>query len=373
VADVSVAPARPIVDEAIGRLCTACVVLAERGGRRDAYAAGTLCPDPSAGPDAPCTIDSTFDLASLTKLATTALCLALVRERALELSMPLRELVPDFRGGRKDDVTIAQVLTHTAGLLWWKPIYEQLRTRAGAKLTRQDERSVEERSDHKEAIEEAVWLAAQEPLARDLGIFTYSDLGYIMLTSGLAHAGGAPFRDLVRDRVLGPVEATTCDFGPQSPAQCAATERDDEWRAKRLRGEVDDENAYAMGGAAGHAGLFGTAADVAAIARIFRDGAVIGNELASLARREHARGENARRGLGIALRAPDGPMCGRYFGEDAWGHSGFTGTTLWVDPAQDLTVVLLTNRVYFGRDNVDELYRFRIAVHEAVSAPGDGS
>jgi len=130
---------------------------------------------------------------------------------------------------------------------------------------------------------------------------------------------------------------------------------------------VHDENAAGMDGVAGHAGLFGTAADVAALARVFRDGAVIGNELAALARQEHARGENVRRGLGLALRAPEGAMCGRYFSEDAWGHSGFTGTSLWVDPKADLTVVILTNRVYFGRENTDDLYRFRIAVHEALS------
>jgi CubicO group peptidase (beta-lactamase class C family) len=259
--------------------------------------------------------------------------------------MPLRRIVPDFRGTGKDSVTIAHVLTHTAGLLWWKPLYQEAKS-----------------------ADEAVWLAAQEPLAHEIGTFTYSDLGYIMLTAGLAHAGGAPFADLVRDRVLGPVEASTCSFGPRIPADCAATEVDAAWRQRRLRGEVHDENSFAMGGIAGHAGLFGTAADVAAIARVFRDGAVIGNELAALARREHARGENARRGLGLALRAPDGPMCGRWFSADAWGHSGFTGTTLWVDPELDLTVVLLTNRVYFGRDNADELYRFRIAVHEAVSS-----
>ncbi len=339
-------PARSIVDAAIGTLCTACVLLVERRGARETYAAGSLCPDPEGGPDAPCTETSIFDLASLTKLATTALTLALVRERVIDLDMPLREIVPDFRGAGKDRVTIAHVLTHTAGLLWWKPLYQE----AGS-------------------VDEAVWLAAQEPLAREVGTFTYSDLGYVMLTAGLARAGDAPFPELIRERVLGPVDAQTCSFGPRPAAECAATEIDASWRHKRLRGEVHDENSFGMGGIAGHAGLFGTAADVAAIARVFRDGAVIGNELAALARREHARGENVRRGLGLALRAPDGPMCGRWFGQDAWGHSGFTGTTLWVDPALDLTVVLLTNRVYFGRDNADELYRFRIAVHEAVSKP----
>lgn len=344
--EVSVAPARAPIDAAIGTLCTACVLLVEQGGRRETYAAGTLCPDPDAGPDAPCTGASVFDLASLTKLATTALCLALVHGRLIALDMPLREIVPEFRGAGKDRVTIAHVLTHTAGLLWWKPLYQEAKS-----------------------ADEAVWLAAQEPLAQDVGTFTYSDLGYVMLTAGLAHAGDAPFRDLIVERVLGPVEATTCSFGPRPAIECAATEVDAAWRQRRLRGAVHDENAFGMGGVAGHAGLFGTAADVAALARVFRDGAVIGSELAALARREHARGPNVRRGLGLALRAPDGPMCGQWYGADAWGHSGFTGTTLWVDPALDLTVVLLTNRVYFGRGNADELYRFRVAVHEAVSKP----
>ena len=189
-----------------------------------------------------------------------------------------------------------------------------------------------------------------------------------MLAQGLATIGGRPFADLVRGRVLGAVEALTADFGPRPAERCVATEDDKEWRKRRLRGEVDDENASAIGGTSGHAGLFGTAADVAAIARVFRDGAVIGNELAALARTERVKQGNVRRGLGLALRAPDGPMVGRHFSVDAYGHTGFTGTSLWIDPQLDLTVVLLTNRVYFGRGNDDETYRFRIAVHEAVSA-----
>jgi len=339
------APARPIALAAIGSLCTACVVRVERHGELDVYATGTLCPDESAGPDAPCTADSLFDLASLTKLASTALALSFVRERLITLDTPFRQLVPDFRGGRKDDVTLAHVLTHTGGLNWWLPLWKEVYT-----------------------LEEAAWRAAQEPLAQDLGTFTYSDLGYLMLTQGLATLGGRPFGDLVRDRVLGPVEAITAEFGPRPAAKTVATEDDTEWRKRRLRGEVHDENAFAVGGIAGHAGLFGTAADVAALARVFRDGAVIGNELAALARTERVKQGNVRRGIGLALRAPDGPMVGRHFSVDAYGHTGFTGTSLWIDPQLDLTVVLLTNRVYFGRTNDDAMYRFRIAVHEAVSA-----
>ena len=339
-------PAKSVIDASIGSLCTACVVRVERRGSADTYAAGTLCPDPEAGADGRCTAESLFDLASLTKLATTAVVLSFVRERLLDLAMPFRELIPDFRGGRKDDVTLRHVLLHTAGLQWWLPLWREVRS-----------------------LEEAVWRAAQEPLAQDLGTFKYSDLGYIMLTQGLANVLGAPFADVVRDRVLGPVEAMTAAFGPRPRDECAATERDSEWRKKRLRGEVHDENAFAMGGVAGHAGLFGTAADVAQLARVYRDGAVIGNELAHLARTEHAKGDNVRRGLGLALRAPRDAMVGRYFSIDAYGHTGFTGTSLWIDPATDLTVILLTNRVYYGRQNDDAMYRFRIAVHEAVSRP----
>ena len=345
-ADPLTQPARPTVDAAIGSLCTACVLRIERRGVVDTYAAGTLCPDERAGPDAPCVPDSLFDLASLTKLATTALALSFVRERVLALDTPLRELVPDFRGGRKDDVTLAHVLTHTAGLAWWLPLWKEARS-----------------------LEEAVWRAAQEPLAHELGTIVYSDLGYIMLTQGLTRVGEAPFAGLVRERVLTPVEATTCDFGPRQAARCAATEESPESPQRRLRGEVDDQNARAIGGVAGHAGLFGTAADVAALGQVFRDGAVIGNELARLARSEQARDGNARRGLGLALCAPSGAMCGRYLSADAYGHAGFTGASLWIDPHLDLTIVLLTNRVYFGQANEEELYRFRVAVHEAVSAP----
>ena len=343
---VSAAGAQTAIDAALGTLFTACSLLVEHNGERTSYLAGTRCPDPSAGPDAPCDASTLFDLASLTKLATTALALLLVRERVISLDTPFRELVPDFRGDRKERVTLAHVLTHTAGLEWWLPLYEEARS-----------------------AEEAAWRAAQNPLAHDIGTFVYSDLGYIMLTVALERVGGRPFRELIRERILRAVDAATADFLPQDPTLCVATEADAPLRHRRLRGEVHDDNAAAMGGVAGHAGLFGTAADVAALATVFRDGAVIGNELAHLARREHVRGNNVRRGLGLALRAPDGPMVGRYMSEDAYGHTGFTGTSLWIDPATDTTVVLLTNRVYFGRTNDDAMYRFRIAVHESLTQP----
>src|SRR2546428_5713740 len=121
-----------------------------------------------------------------------------------------------------------------------------------------------------------------------------------------------------------------------------------------------------MAGVPGHAGLFGTAADVASLIRVYRDGAVIGNELRDLARTEQYRGGGVRRGIRLVLPPPEGLP---FFSEDAFGHTGFTGTSVWGDPAKDLTLVVLTNPVYFRRTNDDEPYRFRVAGYEALARP----
>ncbi|MBM4362272.1 MAG: beta-lactamase family protein [Deltaproteobacteria bacterium] len=335
--------AAPIVEAAVGTLFTACVLLVERKGDRSIHAAGTLCPDAAAGPDAPCSAASLFDLGGLTALATAALALACVRDRTVTLETPLRELVPDFRGGWKDDVTVGHVLTHTAG------IAPDLRLRKDAS-----------------SPDEAVWRAASEPLAESPGTLRPSELGPLLLGAGLERVLGMSLRDAVRERVAAQVEAPTLDFGPRPGPETAATAHDTEWRLRRLRGEVLDENAALLGGVAGHAGLFGSATDLAALARVFAEGAVIGDALAARARTEHARDGNVRRGLGVALRAPHAPMCGRSFSIDAWGLGAPAGASLWVDPASDTRVVLLTNRAYHPVTSDEAFWRFRVAVHDAV-------
>src|SRR5207247_11240207 len=134
------------------------------------------------------------------------------------------------RGWAAARVRVRQVLPRAAGLARWKSFWEEAST-----------------------AEEVVWFAAREPLAQDIGEFRYSDLGYIMLTAGVARVADEPFRSVMRERVLDVVEARSCEFGPRPAQECAATEEDTEWRRKRLRGEVHDENAYAMGGVSGHA------------------------------------------------------------------------------------------------------------------------
>ncbi len=335
------AGARPNVDAAIGEACTACVLRVERGGIGETYATGSLDPE---GDDAPCTSGSLFDLASLTKIATAALALTFVREGKLAFETPFADVVAEFE---PREPTLLQVLTHTAGLEGgWVHLYREA-TGLGAMVAR----------------------AAAVPLAHPPGTaFVYSDLGYIMLSAGLARLGGKPFARLVEQRVLGPLGIAPAEmrYLPDDPSRCVATERDP-WRGRRLRGEVHDENAYAMGGVAGHAGLFGTARAASKLIAAFRDGAVIGGELASLARREHAVDrDGARYGIGLQLKTREGSSLGRYFSADSYGHTGFTGTSVFVDPERDLTVVLLANRVYFGRQD-EPIRRLRIEVHEALT------
>jgi CubicO group peptidase (beta-lactamase class C family) len=189
-----------------------------------------------------------------------------------------------------------------------------------------------------------------------------------MLTAALARLGEAPFEHLLEERVLRSLGLGERDvrYLPHDRRRCVATELDSEWRGRRLRGEVHDENAFAMGGVAGHAGLFGTAAAVARLMHVYARGEVVGEAVAAEARREQALGPNARRGLGLALRAPVGPMCSERFSASSFGHSGFTGTTAWYDPEKDLLVVLLTNALYYGRQE-HGLYPLRVAVHQAVA------
>jgi CubicO group peptidase (beta-lactamase class C family) len=273
--------------------------------------------------------------------------LTLVDQGRLSLDAKVQDLLPGFVGDGKDAVRLRHLLTHTAGLPPFLRFFATLEGRA--------------------AIVDA---AAAVPLEAEPGArYRYSDIGMMLVMAVVEKVTGEPFEDHVARAVFAPLGMRSATFVRSGAPIDAVPTEDDRWRGRVVRGEVHDENAFAFTGTSGHAGLFGTAADVAAIARIFRDGAVIGNDLAALARTEHVKEGNVRRGIGLALRAPDGPMVGRHFSVDAYGHTGFTGTSVWIDPQLDLTVVLLTNRVYFGRGNDDEIYRFRIAVHEAVSAP----
>lgn len=306
-----------------GRTFTGAVLRVEAGGTEPIeIALGTLDPETGEAVEP----HSRFDLASITKLFTGSAILRLVAAQTLTLDEPVASVLPGFTGPGKPAVTLRQLLTHSSGL----PALIRLYGSATV-------------ADPWEAI-----LAL--PLAGPPGSsVVYSDVGFMLLGRVIEQVTGSSLREAVGRLVLDPLGLHDVEYGPVPDA--AATEFES-WRGRRIRGEVHDENAAVLGGAAGHAGLFGPARAVSALARAYLgDGEnFLPDALARTARSEQSAWGEARRGLGWALRSPAPGASEAAFSADAFGHYGFTGTAVWADPRRDIIAVLLTNRVYFGRD-----------------------
>jgi CubicO group peptidase (beta-lactamase class C family) len=324
----------------------------------------------SYGPDAPAVAtDTIYDLASLTKVvATTTVAMILVDQGRLDLDAHVRDFFPAFRGPRKDRVTLRQLLTHSGGVLWWAPLYEDTKGKAAF-------------------LERIVGLdLTYEPGTKSV----YSDLGIILLGDVLERIGGAPLDELAGRLVFEPLGMKDTLFRPP-PAlipRIAPTERDP-WRGRVLRGEVHDENAFALGGVAPHAGLFSTAPDLARFAQMLLDGGLFeGRRIVSRATielfTERAGVPHSSRALGwdtptdetgrrsSVPGAPGYSSAGSLVSPRSFGHTGFTGTSVWMDPERGLYVILLTNRVHPTRENnAIRGVRSRVAdaVVEALVAP----
>jgi serine-type D-Ala-D-Ala carboxypeptidase len=287
-------------------------------------------------------VDTRFDLASLTKLFVATLLLRSVSERLLGLDEPLVAYFPVWRGSRHAAITARMLLAHDSGM------------NSGA-----DYRSLLDRS--------VIEFALEEPLAAAPGErVIYSDLGFIVLGVLLERLHRRSLATMIEDVIARP----RLGFRPgmRERLSIPATE-DDGWRG-RVQGSVHDEKAHSMGGVAGHAGLFGTAADVAWLTSLFldplcgRDEGLVSADLAREAVREQAADPVLRRGLGWALKTNDENSCGRHLSMSSFGHTGFVGTCVWADPQRDLLGVLLTNSVYFGRSDTTA---FRAAFYDAAA------
>ena len=306
--------------------------------------------------------DTIYDLASVTKVVvTTTLAMMLVDEGKLELDARVSSFLPGFTGGAKDKVTLRQLLTHSGGLLWWAPLYKELKGQAAY-------------------VERIVAMdLAYEPGTKAV----YSDLGLILLGAVVERLGGAPLDELARRRITGPLGMKdTLYRPPASLVPRVAPTESDPWRGRVLRGEVHDENAFALGGVAPHAGLFGTAPDLARFATMLLDeGRGPAQRLVSRATVELF---TERAGVPLASRAlgwdtpanetgersstPGAPgytSAGTLLSPRSFGHTGFTGTSLWMDPERELYVILLTNRVYPTREN-DRIRGVRSQVADAA-------
>ena len=336
-----------VVAQAIGEICGGAVLLVHHDG-------AVLCEEafgakiPGGEAVMP---DSIFDLASLTKLFVSTALLVLHDRRRVALDDSIAGLIPEFAGAdrRRKRITYRHVLTHTSGL----PAYVNFRDELG--------------------LQSVIARVCSTPLVAAPGsTINYSDLGFMLVGEAVARIFGAPLDDALRALVMAPLALDDTCFKPRAALshRIVCTEKD-AWRKRLLRGEVHDENCWAMGGVAGHAGLFGTARDVARLAEMYRLGGesrsnrTLLRHTAKKAVREQAAGPEERRGLGWAIKASDQGSSGARFSNDSFGHTGYTGTSVWVDPQRALTVVLLTNRVLFSR-KPEPIRALRAAVHDAV-------
>lgn len=328
-----------VLREAIGSWATAIVARVQSGDRvlfERAY--GSTRDDDGARP---AYVDTRFDLASITKLFVSTFALQLAAENQLDLDEPAVRWMPEWRDRPHVAITARMLLAHTSGM------------HSGA-----DYRTLFDRNVETFALTRDLAAAPGERVI-------YSDLGMIALGALIERIESKSLGAIVAHRT----NRSSVEFVPGESERLTipATEKD-AWRG-RVQGRVHDEKAALMNGVSGHAGLFGTAADVAWLTKPYLDAAkgrrqhLLPESLAREAIEEAAYDPVLRRGLGWALKTNDENSCGRFFSARSFGHTGFTGTCVWADPEQDLQAVLLTNSVYYGRRDSRPL---RAAFYEGV-------
>jgi CubicO group peptidase (beta-lactamase class C family) len=301
---------------------------------------------------APVDPDATvYDLASLTKvIATTAAVMILFEDGRIDLDAPVHLYLPSWFGAGKEDVTIRHLLSHTSGLP------------AGSNIGAESPAAVLQR-------------ALDVPVGRPAGErMEYSDIGFIVLWRVAEAAADEPLYRLLDRRVLGPLGMRSATFLPGNGCNCAPTLRNRD--GTEIRGHVHDPNARRLGGVAGHAGLFATAHDVALFAAMLaQEGEHAGVRIfwPETVRYFTARQEGAgTRALGWDTANGSGRTgaAGERISPRAFGHTGFTGTSLWVDPDRGTWTVLLSNRTYDPRGG-NQIQQVRRTVHDLVTAAVD--
>jgi CubicO group peptidase (beta-lactamase class C family) len=262
-------------------------------------------------------------------------------------------------------VTFRHLLTHTAGLAPWRDVF----VAAGPPPLPPD---LPDPISPSERWQRALDAICAYPFAGHVGDqVRYSDLGLMLLGEASARLGGSGLDQTLQNLVLRPLKLPSVTYNPLqnglSRTQIIPTEYDSLWRKRRAWGEVHDENACGLGGTAGHAGLFAQARDVAALGQAWlsRDPRLaLGPTFWAEALTEQAKGQ-FRFGLGWMLKAEADSSAGDLYSPSSYGHTGFTGTSLWIDPERQLVTVILSNRVYGGREKPG-IHAFRRALHDLV-------
>ncbi len=334
--------------------CPGGVVLVGRGDEivfRKAYGHRSLDPQ-----KVEMTADTIFDMASVTKLVATATSMAVLVERGqVSLRDRAKRFIPEFATKGKDDITVEQLLTHRSGLVPDNPL-----------------------KDYADGPAEAMKRVYDLPIHHPVGQFDYSDVNYILLGEIVRRVSGIPLDEFAKRNIFDPAGMTSTCFKPPKDwwPRCAPQEKRD---GRYILGEVHDPRAYALGGVAGHAGLFSTADDTARWCRmILRGGEIDGRRILSPATvREMttprgSENDDAFRGLGFDIDSGYSGARGDLFPRGlSFGHTGFTGTSVWIDPTTGVYLIILTNRLHpDGKGDVLDLRR-KMATVVASAIVGD--
>lgn len=362
----------------------------ERDGSGVSHAWGVIDPDHA---QQMVTDDTLFDLASVTKVFVTTALFMLMGQGRLALDDALVTVIPEFGGaprpidGGQDPhtkqprptppeysgqyadphaITFRHLLTHTSGLAPWRDVYNA----AGPTPTPPDQPDPVDRHTR---WQRGIAAICEYPfVGQPDGIIRYSDLGLMLLGESVARLLGQPL-DAALHTLLSPYLDTMPVFNPVrehgiARTQIAPTEDDPTWRQRRVWGEVHDENTCGVGGVSGHAGYFANAHMVSQLGlRWLTRTLPIPDELMTLATTPQAVNGNDRRGLGWMMKALQGSSAGDLLPPETYGHSGFVGTSVYIDPVHGWVITLLTNAVYYGRDIMPSL-EIRRAVYDTVAA-----
>jgi serine-type D-Ala-D-Ala carboxypeptidase len=350
--DSQFARAFQILEQAVAaRAFPGAAVAVAEGGRLLALRGfGRLTYDDGA---AEVSADTVFDLASVTKVAaTTAMAMLLYDAGQLDLELPVWKVLPEFAGEdpRRREITIRLLLAHSSGLPAYERLFQRARTR-----------------------DELLRAALETPLVAAPGTRAeYSDIGFITLGAALERIAGETLERFCQANLFGPLGMARTGYcpPPRWKAGIPPTVDDREFRGRIIQGEVHDENASVMGGIAGHAGVFAPAADLAAFAqalldsRAGRPGALFRRPTVFLFTERQATHPGTSRALGWDT--PSQPsQSGQYLCQNSFGHLGYTGTSLWIDPKRGVSITLLTNRTWPDNRN-QQIKEVRPRWHDAV-------
>jgi len=291
-----------------------------------------------------------YDLASVTKVVVTTTATMICYDRNLfSLDDKIVKYIPEFGVNGKENIKIKNLLLHNSGLMAWKKFYER-------------------DLKYDEVIKE-IYFSELEYKTSEKTV--YSDLGIITLGKIIEKVSGKSLDIFCKDEIFDPLNMNSTFFNPNDSLKilCAPTEIDNYWRMKTLQGDVHDETSAMLNGVAGHAGLFSTSDDIAKLISVLLNKGKLNQKqfikqsTIELFTKRYS--EESTRALGWDTKSESGSSAGEYFSINSFGHTGYTGTSIWADPVRNLFVIFLTNRVYPTRENT-KIQKVRPQLHNAV-------